>query len=556
MNNVKKISINSIELYNENPRHERAKNESDALKKLIKMVGNQYMLNLIVDIIEKGLVESNLPIVVYNENRKKYVVYEGNRRLASLKIINNPEILDNIDQKLKKQVILALKKVKAKRYFNLNCYVTDENTALNYMEAIHSGENKGRGLKPWSPREKQIFDKRKNDKLSVELIITEQTQKYLKIDITDKINYTTLNRLFNNKRVKSALGIKEISPKYFEKENIKKINYLVDEVVRESKKQNKALTRLFNKAEEIEKFLIPLIENYGKRNIKPGEMVDNKDSSNIIIEKNDEKTRFNDIKSTKESNKNSENIKKPIFYVLKNNISFYENENYDLRKLFNLPNEKLKNLKILDKNGLNISDFVIKRCNYPSNYNVKFQYLNEEVLEISIKVKKINFDTKPLSKNLLPRNFYNNYYRRIEFNGSEKIDSLIKFLCSYNIYGEYQYLMNILSRSFLEFTFKSYVCFIEQWSNKEIEQKDQNFEGFINSVCAIIENKDKSKFAKKVIVGRREVTKKLITLQKSIHYYDVSISVDDLKTVFSNLMPYLEYIYDKLLTINNKKVNL
>ncbi|WP_036081331.1 hypothetical protein [Listeria cornellensis] len=87
------INIKLDELLNdfENPRHDIAVNEEDAVKKLIEKVGGENMLRLAEDIYTSGLIPSNEIVVIYNEVIGKYVVYEGNRRVAIMKILKDPE---------------------------------------------------------------------------------------------------------------------------------------------------------------------------------------------------------------------------------------------------------------------------------------------------------------------------------------------------------------------------------------------------------------------------------------------------------------------------------
>ena len=89
--NFQKIKIDEIVNLFENPRHAIGNNEIDTLKKLFEAVGTQFMLNLAKDIKEHGLLENQQIVVVYSERYKKYVVYEGNRRIAAIKLLMNPE---------------------------------------------------------------------------------------------------------------------------------------------------------------------------------------------------------------------------------------------------------------------------------------------------------------------------------------------------------------------------------------------------------------------------------------------------------------------------------
>lgn len=91
------IKVNDILNYYENPRHAVAMSEKDTLKKLFAAVGNQYMLNLAEDINNNGLLPNQQLVVVYNDEIKKYVVYEGNRRIAAIKLLLNLSLFDFLD---------------------------------------------------------------------------------------------------------------------------------------------------------------------------------------------------------------------------------------------------------------------------------------------------------------------------------------------------------------------------------------------------------------------------------------------------------------------------
>lgn len=87
----KRIKVSNIANYYENPRHPIASDEFDTLKKLFDSVGIPQMLNLASDIKAHGLLPCNRIVVVYSEFLKKYVVYEGNRRVAAIKLLLYPD---------------------------------------------------------------------------------------------------------------------------------------------------------------------------------------------------------------------------------------------------------------------------------------------------------------------------------------------------------------------------------------------------------------------------------------------------------------------------------
>ena len=56
------------------------------------------MLNLTEDIQKNGLLGNQQIVVVYSDKLKKYIVYEGNRRIAAIKLLLNPEYFDFLDK--------------------------------------------------------------------------------------------------------------------------------------------------------------------------------------------------------------------------------------------------------------------------------------------------------------------------------------------------------------------------------------------------------------------------------------------------------------------------
>ena len=61
---------------------------------------------------------------------------------------------------------------------NVFCYITNEEEAFFIMERVHSGEDKGRGTKRWSSREKENFKVRRNHSKNMSYLIDFYTKKY------------------------------------------------------------------------------------------------------------------------------------------------------------------------------------------------------------------------------------------------------------------------------------------------------------------------------------------------------------------------------------------
>lgn len=87
----KVISINELYVNPENYRYiNDASDEIDAIICMFNVTTGtptKEMLNLSKDIVEDGLNPFEMPIVCFDEDLGKYVVYEGNRRVTCIKLM-------------------------------------------------------------------------------------------------------------------------------------------------------------------------------------------------------------------------------------------------------------------------------------------------------------------------------------------------------------------------------------------------------------------------------------------------------------------------------------
>ena len=266
---IERINIKDLLNYFENPRHAIGSTETDTLKKLFKAVGVQYMLNLAEDIQKHGLLGNQQVVAVYSSEKNAYVVYEGNRRIAAIKLLLSPGKFSFLDP-------AALEK--AKRIASrgnvpteINCYVTDEQDAFFIMERLHSGEDRGRGTKQWTSREKEAFRVRQSNQKKISYLIDVYIKKHLKDEITAIIPFTTIERIFNNREVKRLIGLEVDDEGTFTKERMQLILDASKWIADEARSAGMAVTRLFNKSKAIEEKLLPWINEYiqaGRNNIE------------------------------------------------------------------------------------------------------------------------------------------------------------------------------------------------------------------------------------------------------------------------------------------------
>ena len=255
------LKISELVNYYENPRHAIGSSEEDTLKKLFEAVGVQYMLNLAEDVQKNGLLGNQQVVVVYSEAVHKYVVYEGNRRVAAIKLLLNPDSFGFLDR----ATIEKAKKFRrqGKTPNMINCYITNEQEAFFIMERLHSGEDKGRGTKQWTSREKEAFKVRQSHEKNLSYLIDFYIKKYFNdFDITTILPFTTIQRIFNNREIKKEIGLDIANESSF---TIARMQLIIDAskwIVSEAESADAAVTRIFNKARAIEDKLLPWIQEY------------------------------------------------------------------------------------------------------------------------------------------------------------------------------------------------------------------------------------------------------------------------------------------------------
>ena len=255
------IPIDQLINYYENPRHAIGSNEEDTLKKLFDSVGVQYMLNLAEDVQKNGLLGNQQIVAVFSEEMQKYIVYEGNRRIAVIKLLSDPDRFTFLDRASLERARRIGQQGNIPT--EINCYVTDEAEAFFIMERLHSGEDKGRGTKQWTAREKEAFKVRQSHQKKVSFLIDFYCKKYFDdFDITTILPFTTIERIFGNREIKKKIGLETANEHTF---TVTRMQLIIDAstwIVQEAATSGLSVTRLFNKARTIEDKLIPWLDEY------------------------------------------------------------------------------------------------------------------------------------------------------------------------------------------------------------------------------------------------------------------------------------------------------
>jgi hypothetical protein len=196
----KNLRPSQILLDPDNPRlPDGTSNDKEAINRLLAE-GYGQMLALARDLADRGEGNpSELPIVM--KDGTKYVVLEGNRRFAALKLLGDPKLADDPEH----QAAFIRVKNKGKQPPKaLYCAVAESrNEADPWLTLRHTGANDGVGVRVWSPE--QTARHRRRMKAPVDsgtlraiAIADELTEAYqVDADLVGVINKVRAERLTN-----------------------------------------------------------------------------------------------------------------------------------------------------------------------------------------------------------------------------------------------------------------------------------------------------------------------------------------------------------------------
>lgn len=208
------IPLAMIRLKKDNDRHGQLHSEQECIQWMLTHQG-QNILNLAKDISENSLspLDGILVLPESSKESTEYIVWEGNRRITALKILDDPNrchdpAMHSKFLKIKKNSKFVIPK-------EIECIVApSEEEAERLIELRHQGPQDGIGTVPWDPIQKNRHLERlgKKGKYSLSQIIIEsfleKMDDPLKKIVNDrKFPISTLERLLSNPEVRKFLGI-------------------------------------------------------------------------------------------------------------------------------------------------------------------------------------------------------------------------------------------------------------------------------------------------------------------------------------------------------------
>lgn len=207
---AKNLKIDQLELDVSNPRFNKAAGQAEAMQRIIEDQDTK-LANLADSIAEEGLNPMDRLLVIKSTQRAgRYVVLEGNRRAAALKILRNPAILTGLDIRsgLQKRFEKLAQAFDPKSVEPIPCFEVASRTAANtWLAQRHSGENEGRGIVNWSGVAGSRFRGTDPALQALDFVrqhadLSEEQKKLL----DGRFPITTLDRLLSTPSVRTKIG--------------------------------------------------------------------------------------------------------------------------------------------------------------------------------------------------------------------------------------------------------------------------------------------------------------------------------------------------------------
>jgi len=190
-----------------NPRISGVTSQHEAIQKIIEDQ-DVKLVKLAESIVDEGRLNpmDRFLVMEAQDQRNKFIVVEGNRRLAALMILGNPNVLSGLDVRpsLKKALEGLSQRFDSDAIPAVDCFVVkSREEAAPWIRHRHTGENEGVGIVDWSSVAQRRFIGNDPALQALEFVIThgglsEQERKKVEVDFP----ITTLDRLLSTPSVR------------------------------------------------------------------------------------------------------------------------------------------------------------------------------------------------------------------------------------------------------------------------------------------------------------------------------------------------------------------
>jgi len=247
--NIKTIELAKLVVNPNNDRHGEMLDEASAMAELLTSLPIK-MKKLAKDLSET--CEVKVLAMVASNGDGKYTVFDGNRRLTCLKLLNKPESAPTKEwQEFFSKMAANTNGILP---ITLDCQIeTDQDRIDDYLYRVHTGSQDGIGQINWGNQAKVHFVERTGKSTKVDLpgIIEEKLRSEGLIPDSVKVKHTNVNRLLSSEEFRSRVGLSSKGNKV--------------EFIRDIDKSLNALARIINDLASGKLNLNHLLRNDKKR---------------------------------------------------------------------------------------------------------------------------------------------------------------------------------------------------------------------------------------------------------------------------------------------------
>jgi hypothetical protein len=210
----KELDIDELLLDLQNPRISKAGTQREAIQKIIEDQDVKLIV-LAESIVTDGLNPMDRWLVVKSPTeRGKYIVLEGNRRLATLQLLHNPTYMNDLEVRaaIKARLQELAEQFNLKTTKQIDCFEIDDRAeAATWLTQRHTGENEGSGIVDWSGVARARFRGRDPALQALDLVVAYGSLSDEEKALIEKwFPISTLDRLLSTPAVRAKLGV-EIS---------------------------------------------------------------------------------------------------------------------------------------------------------------------------------------------------------------------------------------------------------------------------------------------------------------------------------------------------------
>jgi hypothetical protein len=206
------VDVADLRLDSLNPRHDQARSQREIVSALLGVAGGK-IVRLADHIAANGISPIDSFLALKEQGTAGYTVLEGNRRLAALKLLANPDLttLPKYQKRFRE-----LSKKMATPIHEVPCaIVASRDEARPWQELRHTGEREGVGVVPWDTEAAARFHGRRGTQADRAITVVDAVSKAYptnevlqrNVGVVRKNRLTTLGRLVSDPFVRLRLGI-------------------------------------------------------------------------------------------------------------------------------------------------------------------------------------------------------------------------------------------------------------------------------------------------------------------------------------------------------------